>query len=237
MYPSFPTQCSFVGLLDDTSTSRNQSILDRKTASHKESLDTFQSMLEGMANSGTDVTFLKAAVISHIRRFPVKKSAKIKEAIADETDVLYSELNNNIAWHNASTIRRILELVSKYWNIDALCEAVTEIVNVHGLQKIYNGKCTITPYKKDSGKSVCVLGTHNNKDVHDIEMIVTDGGLDCVFYRVFLAFRGCLDEGMFPSDAPISLIYVDDDLQLQSYTTSLWALIDPDETVMHGPLN
>ena len=228
MYPSFPTQCSFVGLLDDTPTSRNQSILEKKTASHKEGLDTFQSMLEGMANAGTDVTYLKAAVTQYIRRFPDKNSAKVKDAIVDETDVLYSELNNNIAWHNASTIRRILELVSKYWNIDALCEAVTEIVNVHGLQKIYNGKCTITPYKKDSGKSVCVLGTHNNKDVHDIEMIVTDGGLDCVFYRVFLAFRGCLDEGMFPSDAPISLIYVDDDLQLQSYTTSLWALVDPD---------
>jgi len=163
MYPSFPTQCSFVGLLDDTSTSRNQSILEKKTASHKEGLDTFQSMLEGMANAGTDVSFLKAAVISCVRRFPDKKSAKVKEAIVDETDVLYSELNNNIAWHNASTIRRILELVSKYWDIDALCAAVTEMVNVHDLQKIYNGKCTITPFKRQSGNPVCVLGIHHNK--------------------------------------------------------------------------
>ena len=188
----------------------------------------FQSMLEGIANS-KDVSFLKAAVSSHIRRFPVTKSAKVKEAIADETDVLYSELNNNIAWHNASTIRRILELVSKYWNIDALCAAVTEMVNVHDLQKIYNGKCTITPFKRQSGNPVCVLGIHHNKEVHDIEKIVTDGGLDCVFYRVFLAFRSCLEEYMFPSDTPISLVYVDDDLQLQRFTISLWALIDPDE--------
>ena len=96
MYPSFPTQCSFVGLLDDTSTSRNQSILEKKTASHKEGLDTFQSMLEGMANAGTDVTYLKAAVTQYIRRFPDRNSAKVKDAIVDETDVLYSELNNNI---------------------------------------------------------------------------------------------------------------------------------------------
>ena len=178
MYPSFPTQCTFVGLLDDAPTgSRTQSIINQKAENHKEGLDTFQSMFQAVTNK-KNVSLLQAAVSVHIRSFSGTKSSRVNEAIAVEIDVLYSELKNNISWHNASTIRRVFGIVAKSWDIDALSEKVSEMVNVHGLQSTYNDKCMVTPYKRESGNLVCVLGTHHNKDVHDIEMTVTAGGLD-----------------------------------------------------------
>ena len=96
MYPSFPTQCTFVGLLDDAPTgSRTQSIINQKAENHKEGLDTFQSMFEGVTNK-KNVSLLQAAVSVHIRSFSGTKSSRVNEAIAVETDVLYSELKNNI---------------------------------------------------------------------------------------------------------------------------------------------
>jgi hypothetical protein len=149
-------------------------------------------------------------VNDHIRVFSSSKVQSANDIIAFETDIRWNELKNNMAWHNGNVIRRSLAAVMKNWDIDALSEKVSEIVSAHDLQPTFGGKCTVTPYRRQSGSLVCVLGTHHNPDVHAIEMTVTAGGLDCVYYRVFLAFRDCLHEGMFPpSDtAPIHRMYV-----------------------------
>jgi hypothetical protein len=144
-------------------------------------------------------------------------------------DTTLSELRNNIAWHNGNILRIVLAAVMGGWDMDGFCDAVADLVNANQFRKLFK-RCTVTPYKKEAaGKLLFVLGAHHNEAVHALEMMVTDGGIDCVFYRVFRAFLNGLHEGMFPprDQAPIHVMYVEDDSVLRQWKTSLWELLDP----------
>ena len=146
-------------------------------------------------------------------------------------EAMISELQYSAAYHNASLVRDVCANIFKSWDFDSLCNSVAALIASEGLRNIYKNECMISQYMKLEGNrgQTCVLGTHHNSEIHRLERLVTENGLDCIVYRILLVIQGCLRPEMFPSSEVLTLDFmtIEDDQTLQHTSMTVWALFNP----------
>jgi hypothetical protein len=179
--------------------SRTERIRHQKKANHKAGRDSFQEVIS-TAKDDKNKLVMQGLVNKHIPTFPPERVSHVLDAHEIQNDTNLNELQHNAAYHNECLIRNLFAHYLKSWDVNVLCEVITTLVDANGFRDLYKNRSMVSPYKKvEGGKIVCVLGTHHNPEVHNLERLITQDGLDCIIYRVFRAVQDCLRPDNVPN--------------------------------------
>ena len=211
---------------------------DAFATNHKDVCDVFQAALSGVKDQNGD-SVVQNFVDDNIPSFPLEKTGHLMDVYEVAREAMISELQYSAAYHNASLVRDVCANIFKSWDFDSLCDSVATLIASEGLRDIYKNECMISQYLKMEGNrgQTCVLGTHHNTEIHRLERLVTENGLDCIVYRILLVIQGCLRPEMFPSSEVLTLDFmtIEDDRTLQHTSMSVWDLFNPETDLTKLP--
>ena len=211
---------------------------DAFATNHKDVCDVFQAALSGVKGQNGD-SVVQNFVYDNIPSFPREKTGHLMDVYEVAREAMISELQYSAAYHNASLVRDVCANIFKSWNFDSLCDSVATLIASEGLRDIYKNECMISQYLKMEGNrgQTCVLGTHHNSEIHRLERLVTENGLDCIVYRILRVIQGCLRPEMFPSGDVLTLDFmtIEDNQTLQHTSMTVWALFNSETDLTKLP--